>query len=148
MVADIVVSLAVSTRGGSFFADVAQPADGMRAHRLGPRATVRGRGTTLADMSVSPTVPVVAAGLIGGFAAARFSGRRELGGAVLAAAGGWCTREWARQSPAVAGGLLATYLTAFGASHPLAKKIGAWPSVFAVTGVTAGATYLATSRNS
>ncbi|MCH5644395.1 hypothetical protein [Gordonia sp. ABSL49_1] len=97
-------------------------------------------------MSVSPTVPVVVAGLIGGYGAARFSGRRELGGVVLAAAGAYCTREWARQSPAVAGGLLATYLAAFGASHPLAKKIGAWPSVLAVTGATAATTYAVTSR--
>ncbi|MFZ2239361.1 MAG: hypothetical protein WAV90_07415 [Gordonia amarae] len=97
-------------------------------------------------MAFSPTVPVVAAGLIGGYATARFSGKRPLGGVVLGAAGAYATREWARQSPAVAAGLLGTYLGAFGASHPLAKKIGAWPAVFAVTAVSAGATYAATSR--
>ncbi|WP_040509533.1 hypothetical protein [Gordonia soli] len=92
-------------------------------------------------MAVDVTVPVVAAGLVGGFAAARYSGRRELGGIVLAAAGGWSTRQWAStRGPAVAGGLLATYLGAFGLSHPLAKKVGAWPAVGIVTAVTAATT--------
>jgi hypothetical protein len=36
-----------------------------------------------------------------------------------------------------AAGLTGMYITAFGASHPLAKKIGAWPAVFTVTGVVA-----------
>ncbi|GAA11827.1 hypothetical protein [Gordonia alkanivorans] len=96
-------------------------------------------------MAVDATVPVVAVGLVGGFAAARYSGRREFGGVVLAAAGAWCTRQWAvKQGPAVAGGLLAGYLAAFGGSHPLAKKIGAWPAVGVVTVAAAGATAVAT----
>ncbi|MDY6809678.1 hypothetical protein GIY30_10640 [Gordonia sp. HNM0687] len=95
-------------------------------------------------MRLNSTVPVSSSGLIGGYCAARFTGRRELGGLVLAAAGAWCVREWRRQGPAVTAGLLATYLGAFGASHPLAKKIGAWPSVFAVSAATAGVTYVAT----
>ena len=58
-------------------------------------------------MAVDATVPVVAVGLVGGFAVARYSGRRELGGVVLGAAGAWCTRRWAStKGPAVAGGLL------------------------------------------
>lgn len=97
---------------------------------------------------MSPTVPVVAVGLVGGYATARFSGKRQLGGVVLGAAGAWCTREWARQGPVVATGLLGTYLGAFGGSHPLAKKIGAWPSVAAVTAAAAAVTYLATSNRS
>jgi hypothetical protein len=36
--------------------------------------------------------------LIGGYAAARFSGRRELGGIVSAAVGAWCARQWARSA--------------------------------------------------
>ena len=84
------------------------------------------------------TAPVVAAGLIGGFAAARYSGRRELGGAVLAAAGAWSGLQWrASKGPGVMGVLLGTYLAAFGASHPLAKKLGAWESVGVVTAGTA-----------
>ena len=35
--------------------------------------------------------------------------------------------------------LLGTYLAAFGVSHPLAKQIGAWPSVLAVAAVTGAA---------
>ncbi|NMO02673.1 hypothetical protein HH308_15785 [Gordonia sp. TBRC 11910] len=98
-------------------------------------------------MSISPTVPVVAAGLIGGFAAARYTGRRELGGVVLAAAGAYNTREWVKQGPGVAAGLLGGYLGAFGVSHPLAKKIGAWPSVLAVTAAASAATFAITSQN-
>lgn len=98
--------------------------------------------------SQTPTAPAVAVGLIGGFAAARYSGRRELGGLVLAGAGGWCARSWLRSSgPGVMGVLLGTYLSAFGGSHGLAKKIGAWPSVLAVTGVASGAAYVLADRS-
>ena len=98
-------------------------------------------------MTTTPTAPVVAAGLIGGFATARYSGIRPLGGVVLAAAGAWSTREWSRsQGPVVAGALLAGYLGAFGGSHPLAKKIGAWPSVLSVTAAVAGVTYAVADR--
>jgi len=70
-----------------------------------------------------PTAPIVATGLIGGFAAARYTGRRELGGAVLVAAGAAAAQEWLRRSgPGVMGVLLGTYLVSFGVSHPLAKK--------------------------
>jgi hypothetical protein len=83
---------------------------------------------------------VAAAGLIGGFAAARSTGRRELGGAVFAAAGAWCAGAWARRNgrPAAAA-LSAAYVAAMGGSHPLAKKLGAWPAVLAVTAVVAAA---------
>ena len=91
-------------------------------------------------MRTPPTSPVVAAGLLGGFAIARATGRRELGGVFLAACGAWSAREWNRRGgPQLATGLGLAYLGAFGASHPLAKRIGAWPSVFTVTAVTAGA---------
>lgn len=56
-------------------------------------------------------------------------------------------------APLVAAGLVGGFLTAretgirplggFGASHPLAKKIGAWPAVFSVAAVTATAAYVA-----
>lgn len=97
--------------------------------------------------SPTPTAPAVAVGLVAGFAAARYSGHRELGGAVLAGAGAWCARSWLRSSgPGVVGVLLGTYVGAFGASHGLAKKIGAWPSVLAVTAVASGATYALADR--
>ena len=66
---------------------------------------------------------------------------------MLAAAGGWCATRWyQKKGPVVAGSLLAGYLVAFGASHPLAKKVGAWPSVFAVTTAAAGAAYAVADR--
>jgi hypothetical protein len=87
-----------------------------------------------------PTAAVVATGLVGGFAIARYSGRRELGGLFYAACGAWSAREWARTGSAgLTAGLGLTYVAAFGISHPLAKRIGAWPSVGAVTAVAAGA---------
>jgi hypothetical protein len=88
---------------------------------------------------------VAAFGLTGGFLVARTTGHRELGGALFAAAGAWCARDWYRVSgPAAAAGLSALYAAAMGGSHPLAKRIGAWPSVFAVTAVTVAAAELVT----
>lgn len=95
-----------------------------------------------------PTAPLVAAGLIGGFAAARYTGHRELGGVVLAAAGAGCARSWLRSSgPGVTGVLLGGYAAAFGVSHPLAKRTGAWPSVLIVTAVASGTAYLLADRS-
>jgi hypothetical protein len=84
------------------------------------------------------TSALAAGGLLGGFAVARRSHNRQLGGAVLAAVGVVCTTQWQKSSgSARAGALLGTYLMAFGASHPLAKKIGAWPAVGTIAAVTA-----------
>ncbi|WP_179129746.1 hypothetical protein [Corynebacterium pacaense] len=83
------------------------------------------------------TATVVSAGLIGGWLTARESGIRPLGTIPLVAAGALAARSWnARRGPVTAAALTATYVAAFGLSHPLAKKIGAWP---AVLGATAGA---------
>lgn len=90
-----------------------------------------------ADVS---TAAVTAVGLVGGWLTARESGFRPLGGVVLGAAGVWAGRTWlARDGAAVTAGLSALYLAAFAGSHPLAKKIGAWPAVLSVTAVASGA---------
>lgn len=83
-----------------------------------------------------PTAPVAAGSLIGAWQVARSTKVRPLGGVVMAAAAVWCGRRWVRTGPATAGGLLAAYAAAFGLSHPLAKRIGAWPSVLSVSGAT------------
>jgi len=93
-----------------------------------------------------PTAPVVAGSLIGGYLVARETGVRPLGGAVLAAGGAVAVSQWRRQGPVVTGVLLATYLGGFGASHPLAKKIGAWPSVVSVAAVAGAASYVLADR--
>lgn len=93
-----------------------------------------------------PTAPVVAASLVGGYLVARETKKRELGGAVLAAGGAVAVSQWRRQGPVVTGVLLATYLGGFGASHPLAKKIGAWPSVFTVAALSGAASYVLADR--
>jgi hypothetical protein len=95
-----------------------------------------------------PTAPIVAAGLIGGYLVARETEIRPLGGVVLAVAGITAGRQWLRTSgPVGAGALTAIYLGSFGASHPLAKKIGAWPSVITAASLSAGAAWLVSDRH-
>ena len=90
---------------------------------------------------------VLATGLIGGWLTARETGIRPIGGAFLGAAGLYAGRSWlANGGPLVTAGLSALYIGAFGASHPLAKKIGAWPSVLTVTALTSGAAHLLSDR--
>lgn len=93
------------------------------------------------DNDVS-TASIVGVGLVGGYATARLTGVRPLGGAVLLAAGAIAGRTWlAKAGPATTGALAAAYVLGFGLSHPLAKKIGAWPSVLTVAAVNAGLSY-------
>lgn len=94
------------------------------------------------------TAPLTALGLIGGYLAASETGIRPLGGVLLGAAGAYAGRTWlAKTSPAVAAALSTIYLLGFGLSHPLAKKIGAWPSVLTVTAVSAGASWALVDRD-
>lgn len=102
------------------------------------------RLVTMKDAREVSTAPLVAVGLVGGFLTARETGIRPLGGVVLAAAGAYAARSWyAKKGWPVATALGLAYLGGFGASHPLAKKIGAWPSVLTVSAVSAAAAYLA-----
>jgi hypothetical protein len=88
------------------------------------------------------TAPLAALGLIGGYLIARESGIRPLGGVLLGAAGVYAGRTWlAKREPGVTAALSAIYVLGFGLSHPLAKKIGAWPAVLSVTAVSAGASW-------
>lgn len=94
-----------------------------------------------------PTAPVVAGSLIGGYLVARETKVRPLGGAVLAAGGVVAGRQWWRTvGPAGTAALAAVYLGAFGASHPLAKKVGPWPSVLGVSAVSALAAWAVSDR--
>jgi hypothetical protein len=96
-------------------------------------------------MSIS-TAPIAAGSLIGGYVVARFTKKRGLGGVVLAAGGVAAARQWRTQGTGVSVVLLGTYLGGFGAAHPLAKKIGAWPSVFTVSALSAAASYVLADR--
>jgi hypothetical protein len=94
-----------------------------------------------------PASAAVTAGLIGGYATARATGNRPLGGAVLAGAGAVAAHSWwHRRGPATAAALGGLYVLGFGLSHPLAKRIGAWPSVLAVTAVNAAAGWALVDR--
>lgn len=93
------------------------------------------------------TAPVVATGLVGGYLVARTTKVRPLGGVVLGAAGVVAGRNWMRTSgPATTAVLTAVYLGAFGASHPLARKIGAWPAVLSAAAVAAGSAHALSDR--
>ncbi|MFD0074567.1 hypothetical protein ACFVIY_19260 [Streptomyces sp. NPDC127166] len=92
-----------------------------------------------------PSPAIAAAGLVGGYAVARWTKKRPLGGVVLAAAGGVAAREWQQAGGVKASvGLTSAYVAAFAGSHPLAKKIGAWPAVFSVAGAMAAASWAVT----
>lgn len=68
---------------------------------------------------------------------------------MLAIGGGYLARRWRSEAgTGTAAALLATYLASFGASHPLAKKIGAWPSVLTVAAVSAAASTALVDRKS
>lgn len=88
---------------------------------------------------------LAAGSLIGGYAVARSTKKRQLGGAVLAVGAGACTVLWWQQAgPVKAASALAVMIGAFGASHPLAKQVGAWPSVLGVAATTAVTTFMLT----
>lgn len=88
------------------------------------------------------TSAVAAGTLIGGFAVAQSTGNRPLGGVVLLAGGAFCAMQWWRSSgPMPAAVNSAVFTAAFIGSHPLAKEIGAWPAVLAVSAATAGISY-------
>ncbi|WP_017610038.1 hypothetical protein [Nocardiopsis xinjiangensis] len=91
-------------------------------------------------MPAVSSAALTTAGLIGGYSTARATGNRPLGGAVLAVFGA-AAFETARRRSGVgtAVAVTGTYLAAFGLSHPLAKKIGAWPAVLSTAAATAAA---------
>ncbi|WP_329067883.1 hypothetical protein [Streptomyces sp. NBC_01429] len=94
-----------------------------------------------------PATAVAAGGIIGGYGIARWTKKRPLGGVALAGAGAVAVYEWHRTGGTKAAvGLSAAYLAAFAGSHPLAKKVGAWPAVFAVAGGVAVASWAVTRR--
>ncbi|KOG49724.1 hypothetical protein [Streptomyces decoyicus] len=98
-------------------------------------------------MAEVPTAAIAATGLLGGYATARWTKKRPLGGVALAAAGAVAARGWQQKAGnATAAALSGAYVAAFAGSHPLAKKIGAWPSVCAVAGGVALASWVAVDR--
>ena len=104
--------------------------------------------TELADactsLTVLSTAPVAAGSLIAGYAVATGSGVRPLGGLVFLAGSGWCVRRWSRQRGLpVAVALAGVQVGAFVASHRLARRLGAWPSVLAAAAASGAAAALA-----
>ncbi|MEU5241164.1 hypothetical protein ACH4UR_35235 [Streptomyces lydicus] len=98
-------------------------------------------------MAGVPTSVVAATGLLGGYGVARWTKRRPLGGVALAAAGAVAAKGWQKKAGTkTAAALSGVYVAAFAGSHPLAKKIGAWPSVFAVASGVALASWAAADR--
>ncbi|WTQ12846.1 hypothetical protein OG537_26850 [Streptomyces sp. NBC_00228] len=102
-------------------------------------------------MAKIPSIPssvIAASGLVGGYGVARWTRKRQLGGVVLAAAGATAANQWRQQAGGkAAGALTVTYIAAFAGSHPLAKRVGAWPAVFGVAGAVALASWAVADRN-
>jgi hypothetical protein len=98
-------------------------------------------------VSTPPTAPVAAGSLVIGYLVARETGVRPLGGVVLAAAGAWCTRAWVRGAgPGTAAALFAIYAAGFAGSHPLAKRIGAWPAVLTSAALSGASSWVLADR--
>lgn len=94
-----------------------------------------------------PTAPVAAGSMLGSYVIASRLGSNP--GAVAALVGplAWCATRWRQeQGEATAAALTLTYLAGFGGSHPLARRIGAWPAVLAATALTGAASHLAADR--
>lgn len=96
-----------------------------------------------------PTAPIAAGSLVGGYAIARKGGRRR--GAVASAlllGTGALLRSTARQrsGPRSGDALLGIYLGSFVVSHPMAKKLGAWPSVLLVSALSGAAAWAMADR--
>jgi hypothetical protein len=101
----------------------------------------------MADEGSIPTAPVAAGSLVAGFAVARATGVRPLGGVPLALGGGWCAQEWyRRKGPNTALTLGSVYLAGFVGSHLLARRIGAWPAVLAVAALSGGSAWALADR--
>jgi len=94
-----------------------------------------------------PTAPVAAGSVLTGYLVARETGKRPLGGVVLAGAGAWCARSWIRRAggPRTAA-LVGVYAAAVVLSHPLAKRIGAWPAVLVGAAASGGASWILADR--
>jgi len=84
-----------------------------------------------------------------GFGVAQFTGNRPLGGVVLLVGAAVCGFRWWKSSGTSAViACEAVFLVAFAVSHPLAKQIGAWPSVAIVAITTVALSYLIASPRS
>jgi hypothetical protein len=93
------------------------------------------------------TAPVAAASLVVGYGVATGTGRRPLGELVFAAGTAWCGREWVRRRSAPAAAtLVGVQLGAFFASHRLAPKLGAWPSVITTSAISGAAAAIVGDR--
>jgi hypothetical protein len=98
-------------------------------------------------MAKVPSAVIAASGLVGGYGVARWTEKRQLGGAVLAVAGAAAAQQWRRRAGGkAAGALTAAYVAGFAGSHPLAKKVGAWPAVFGAAGAVALASWAVADR--
>ncbi|MGO2328015.1 hypothetical protein ACTXIU_10565 [Glutamicibacter arilaitensis] len=85
-------------------------------------------------MSRIASTALAVTGLLGGYATGRATKKRPLAAVVLGAAGTGAFLLWKKDAGTTkAIALISAYLGGFGASHPLAKKIGAWPAVNSVT---------------
>ncbi|WP_037574005.1 hypothetical protein [Phaeacidiphilus oryzae] len=98
-------------------------------------------------MARIPSSLIAAGGLLGGYTVARTTKKRQLGGLAFGAALAAATPQWRKAAGnAGAAALAGLSVGALAVSHPLAKKIGPWPAVAAVSTATAAASWLIADR--
>jgi hypothetical protein len=91
---------------------------------------------------VFPSAPLVASGMVAGYAVVVATGSRALGGVVLAAFGLACIAIWlGRDGPALTLALTGVGLAAFALSHALGLVIGAWPAVVVAAALASSAAW-------
>jgi hypothetical protein len=113
----------------------------------GQPGSISSRRHVMAKVPSVPSALVAASGLVGGYGVARWTRKRQLGGVVLTAAGATAAQQWRQRAGGkAAGALTVAYVAAFAGSHPLAKKVGAWPAVLGVAGAVALASWAVADR--
>ncbi|MSW50910.1 MAG: hypothetical protein F2817_08495 [Actinobacteria bacterium] len=91
------------------------------------------------------TAPVAAGSMVGSYVIASRVGSQL--GAIAAMVGplSWCAAAWHRGHGApIATALTGVYLGGFALSHPLSRRVGAWPAVLGATALTGAVTYAVT----
>ncbi|MGN6723641.1 MAG: hypothetical protein ACTHJM_13600 [Marmoricola sp.] len=101
----------------------------------------------LSRLRRTKTVPIVAIGLLGGWAMVDLTGSRAAGGVVLFVLGCWAGFVWLfRDGWRTTVSLAVVYLGCFVLAHVLGLLIGSWPAVIAVALVAAAASYAWSDR--
>jgi len=76
-----------------------------------------------------PSPALIGPAVLGGYYVGRSTGNRRLAGVALAAGLAAAVPRWSKGSPLLAAALAVGTVGLVGVSHPLSKRVGAWPAV-------------------